>query len=101
MILHIHAVRAGTALHPCPNGSYLLANDPHIRFNPFAVWNTATLARTAFSGWSAPEPDILELIEAVGAAARIRQQFIAFAGRRDGGYGTEPRRQVSLQFRVQ
>ena len=80
---------------------HLLANNPHIRFHPLAVWDTPTLASAALSGWRAPEPDIIELIEPIGGTAGIGQEFVALAGRRNGWDRTKPGCQIALKLWVE
>ena len=96
MILHIQDVQAGITSNPCLNKNQLLADDPHIGFNPFAVWNAAALSCAAFSGWGAPEPDIIELFIPVGGTAGIGQQFIARARGWNSRNRAKPGREVTL-----
>src|SRR5262245_58965208 len=55
----------------------------------------------AFGGRCAPEPDLVEMLEAVGGTAGIGQKLVAFAGARHRGHRPEPSSKVTLQLRAQ
>ena len=55
----------------------------------------------AVGGRCAPEPDLIEVVHAVGGAAAIREQLVAGTGGGHGWHRAEPGRQVTLQLGIQ
>src|SRR5262249_41608295 len=78
----------------------LLPEDGDVILCPLRVGHAGTFL-LAFGSRRAPEPDLIEILEAVGGAAGVGQKLVAFAR---GGYRwhrPEPGGQVALQFGAQ
>src|SRR5262245_3896416 len=77
----------------------LLAEDGNVVFGPLRVGHALAFL-LAFGRRRAPEPNLVEIVEAVGGAAGIGQKVVAFAGsghrrKRDGPGSTS-----AVQLRV-
>src|SRR6516162_2139267 len=78
----------------------LLAQDGDVVLGPLRIGHAGALL-LALPRRRAPEPDLLEVLRAVGDAAGIRQKRIALAGRRYRRDRSEPRGHIALHLRVQ
>src|SRR5262245_35710080 len=78
----------------------LLAEDGNVVFGPLRVGHALALL-LAFGRRRAPEPNLVEIVVAVGGAAGISQKLIALAGRWHRWHRAEPGGEIALQFRIQ
>src|SRR5215471_10868491 len=67
----------------------LLPEDGDVVLCPLRIGNARTLF-LAFGGRRAPEPDLVEILEAVGGATGIGQKLVAFACGRHRRHRPEP-----------
>src|SRR5438094_8712711 len=88
-----------TAPEPTDPMTLLALNFP-VALIPLGVGDAVTLL-LAFCSRRAPEPDLIEIAEAVGLAAAVGEQGISLAGRRHGGHRSEPGGDVALKLRLE
>src|SRR4051812_42027153 len=82
--------------------SLLRADDADVIRHPLAVRNAdvAATISTCHCG-RAPEVNLVEVVDTVGLAAVLAEQVTGGAGIWYGRHGTEPRRHITLNLRIE
>src|SRR5439155_4648740 len=77
--------------------SSLLPLDRDIVLGPLRVGDTGALV-LAFADGRAPEPNLVEVLVAIGIAAGVGQQLVALAGGGNGGNRAKPGGDIALHL---